>query len=48
MEVKLQIFYTDGEITEKDFGSLQHCLDHLKAEVIDKDEFVDEIKIKIA
>ena len=45
MKVRLEICYTDGEKVNKEFEALKQCLDYLNAEIIEKDEFVDEIRI---
>ena len=47
MQVKLEIYYTDGEVVEKSFEQLEDCLDYIRAEVVEKHEFADEIKIKV-
>ena len=45
--VNLNIYYSDGEIKDEAFETLLECLDYLKAEIVDKNEFEDKIKIKI-
>ena len=47
MGVTVCICYTDGEVVDKQFESLLDCLEYLKAEIVGKNEFVDEIQIKI-
>ena len=48
MKVDLQIFYTDGELIEKTFVTLQKCLDYLNKEIVGKNEFADRIIINIS
>ena len=48
MKVDLQIFYTDGELLEKTFVTLQKCLDYLSEEIVGKNEFAERIIIDIS
>ena len=47
MSITLQIFYSDGEVVDKILGSLTECLEYIKVEIIDKKEYVDDIKIHV-
>ena len=45
--VRLSIYYTDGEEVNQGFDGLKGCLAYLDTEIVKKDEFVDEINIRI-
>jgi len=47
IKITLKIYYTDGELVQKGFETLQKCLDYLKTEIVEKNEFADEIKISL-
>ena len=47
MKVSCEIHYTDGEVVEKDFETLEECINYIKTEIIEKKEFADEIKIRV-
>ena len=47
MDVNLRVLYSDGEAVEKAFDSLGECLDWVKREIVEKNEFADNIVISI-
>jgi hypothetical protein len=47
MKVKLRINYTDGEEIEKDFESLEDCLNYIRQALIEKDDYADNIYIEM-
>ena len=43
----MQTYYTDAEVVNKDFATLEDCLSYIQTELIEKKELVDRIIIDI-
>ncbi len=46
-KVKVRIRCTDAEVVDEGFESLGDCLDYLRIEIVEKNEFADDIRIWI-
>ena len=47
LKIKLRIYYTDAEVVDRGFETLAECLDYIKQEIIEKEEYADRIEIAI-
>ena len=44
-KVKLRICYRGGEVVDEGFDSLGDCLDYVRKEIVEKNEFAGDIRI---